>query len=86
MDKIETMIRGELTRKEKIQQINTVKKIENSVYAEMTDQEVDDLYDRHFNKVTEEDFEIFKRLTMILVRKGVWNLVRMDECKKELGL
>ena len=41
---------SELTRREKIQKINTVKKIESSVYAEMTCEEINKLYDQHLTK------------------------------------
>jgi len=80
---------SELTRSEKIQQINTVRKIESSVYANMTCEEINDLYDVYFNKVTQEDFEGFKK---------VWNRFKIknadvdgetwfiEDFKEELGL
>lgn len=63
MDKIETMIRGELTRKEKVKRlINKTEVFDELEYKEVaykTDEEIDDMYDEEFNKVTQEEFEGF---------------------------
>lgn len=81
---------SELTRKEKVNKLVDIGEFWNDV-AYMTDAEINDLYDQHFNKVTKEDFEGFKRVMNKMGCDWIENLdscdgYSIDEVKKELNL
>jgi hypothetical protein len=52
----------EITRRDKVRKLS--KNSIESLYllARMTDKEINDLHDQHFNQVTKEDFEGFKKV------------------------
>lgn len=84
---------SELTRKEKAIRLYEETECLWHMLGKITDQEIDELYNEHFNKVTEEDFEGFKKVcdkyrVMVFRRNDLdhENLLYIDQIKKELGL
>lgn len=82
---------SELTRIHKVDKLFT--KVGKSwvVLAEKTDQEINNLYEEHFEKITKEDFEGFEKVMSKfgfdwcenLSKKEGWYI---NDIKKELGL
>lgn len=86
---------SELTRGEKVEKLYDeciVTKLFD--LAKMEDQEINDLYSEHFEKITKEDFEGFEKVYSKM--KGLYLTCKdnengefyfgLEEIKKELGL
>jgi len=80
---------SELTRKEKAEKLEYNTDLHWHNLGRMTDQEINNLYEEHFNKVTEEDFEgfgkVWSKYDVCFFSNGIL-IESLDDIKKELGL